>query len=81
MEFNNTPGYSKGHFKKMNRSGYHKDIPVTNTDRPFSLMNNKMLIGIHKGKHLSELPQSYIKWMLDNFKLSSSYQVELKQYE
>lgn len=65
----------KSNLTQKNRSNYNNSI-VTNKAKcePFRITDNVITLGKYKGKKLSEVPRSYLKWMekemdLDKYRL------------
>jgi len=74
----------KGNFRhQQHTEKFYKELnsPKNKELQPFRYTDDIMVVGKHKGKHLSDLPKNYIKWLVKNYKgLSKSSEKILTQY-
>ena len=59
---------SKAVLMYENRTGYATNF--TNKVNPFSISTGTINIGKYMGKKMSDIPTSYLKWMLDKITLT-----------
>ena len=59
-------------YRKEQQAGWVNNMVVSNVWEPFRLIDLTMIMGMHKGKKISELPKDYIKWMVQQPNLSQT---------
>jgi len=57
-----------------NNSAVTKKVKLT----PFRITDGVMKIGKHKGKKLSEVPRSYLEWMVEKMDIANHYKNAIK---
>jgi len=60
----------KGNFRhEQHTEKFIKELntPTNKKSQPFRMTDGIMMIGKHKGKHISEIPENYLKWLIENY--------------
>lgn len=60
--------YNRRHWQHTKEFEYELNSTINKQSQPFRMIDNIMVIGKFKGKHISDVPKYYLKWLLKNYK-------------
>ena len=73
--------YNRRHWQHTKEFEQELNQTINKQLQPFRMTDGIMMIGKHKGLHISKVPQHYLKWLLKNYKgLSIGAKSLIKQH-
>jgi len=73
--------YNFRHWQHTKEFEKELNTPTNKTLQPFRTIDGIMEIGKYKGKHISTLPEHYIKWLIENYRgLNDTSKNKLKSF-
>lgn len=70
---------SKKSFRREQQDGSTNSMITKEVFEPFRISDGKMIVGKHRGRHISELPKNYVQWLINQPNLAQSRKVILEK--